>query len=249
MIGDPSQPRPSEDAIVEYGVLRNLRSDAAQALLLLGELRSLTGWDDDTLCAQLGCHPETWMVVGGRANTYKDKDKDKTDLDHSLRFLKLIREVTGRLDLTRHRREVVNAAFTACADAGGVVPERVPRILAALEERSDGDLTPSELLNLGEIGKAWRQVALNMRSGRAYERSTATAKLTAPLQSHTAHLSPERLTLLAQPNAEDLLGSRVAVSMRKHLSAPGCAKCRRVAQEMGLTELLRTADLHQAAAA
>jgi hypothetical protein len=247
MIGDPPQPRPSEDAIVEYGVLKDLRSDAAQALLLLGELRSLTDWDDDTLCAQLGCHPETWMVVGGRTRT--ETDKDKADLDHSLRFLKLIKEVTARLDLTRHRREVVNVAFAACADAGGVVPERVPRILAALEERPDGDLTPAELLDLGEIGKAWRQVALNMKTGRAYERATATAKLTAPLQPHTAHLSPERLTLLAQPSAEDLLGSRVAASMRKHLTVTPCAKCRSVAEAMGLTNLLRTADLQRAAAA
>jgi hypothetical protein len=240
--------RPSEDAIVEYGVLKNLRSDAAQALLLLGEIRSLTNWDDDTLCARLGCRPETWMAVGGgRADTYADREK--SDLDHSLHFLKLIREVTARLDLTRHRREVVNAAFAVCADAGGVVPERVPRILAALDERPDGDLTPTELLDLGEIGKAWRQVALNMKSGPAYERAAASAKLTAPLHGHTAHLSPERLTLLAQPNAEHLLGSRVTANMQKHLTVTPCAKCRSVVEAMGLTDLLRTDDLQRVAAA
>lgn len=248
MAADATQSRPSEDVLVAYGVLKNLRSDAAQALLLLGEIRSLTGWDDDTLCAQLGCRPETWMAVGGEEEPTA-KDKDKADLEHSLRFLKLIREVTARLDLTQHRREVVNAAVAACADAGGVVPERVPRILAALEERPNGDLTPSELLELGEIGKAWRQVALNMKSGRAYERAIATATLTTPLQPHVAHLSTERLALLAQPNAESILGSRVATNMRRHLNGTQCAKCRSVAEAMGLADLMRTDDLQRAAAA
>jgi hypothetical protein len=240
--------RPSEDAIIEYSVLMNLRRAAPQALLLLGEIRSLTNWDDDTLCAQLGCHPEAWMSVGGSARA-DDTSRETVNLDHSLRFLTLIRTVAARLDLTRHRREVVNAAFAVCADAGGVVPDRVPRIVAALEQRTDGDLTPNELLDLGEIGKAWRQVALNMKSGRAYERATATAMLTTSLRVHAAHLSPERLSLLAQPNAEHLLGSRIAPNMRKHLTVTPCTKCRSVAEAMGLADLLRIDDPPQRAAA
>lgn len=240
---DSPEHRPAEDALVEYGVLNNLRTDAAQALLLLGGLRLLTDWDDDTLCAQLGCHPEAWMGVGGTSV------RDKGALDHSLGFLSLVSNVTQRVDLTTHRREVVNAAFEVCADAGGPVADRVPRIWAALEHRSDGELKPLELLDLGEIGRAWRLVALNMQSGRAYERAVAAAGLTTSVARRAAHLSPERLTLLAERDADHFLGAGVAKRMREHLAVVGCARCGSVADAMGLGHLLRANDLARAAAA
>jgi len=240
---DPPEHRPSEDLIVEYGTLNDLHSDAAQALLLLGGLRFLTQWDDETLCAQLGCHPDAWMSVGGTPT------RDKGALAHSLLFLSLVSEVAQHVDRTVHRREVVNAAAQVSADAGGPVAERVPRIRAALNQRPDDDLTPLELLDLGEIGKAWRAVAVNLGFGRAFERAVAASQLTAPVAAETAHLSPERLTLLAHRNAEMLLGPNVAKRMHEHLVGQHCAKCRSAAEAMGLSALLRSTKYERSAAA
>ncbi len=172
--------------------------------------------------------------------------RDKKALDHSLEFLRLVRDVARRVDLTVHRREVLNGAFELCADAAGPVAERVPRVRAALERKVSGDLKPMELLSLGEIGRAWRLAALNLESGRAHDRAAAAMRLAAPVAAHTAHLSPRRLTLLAdERNADDLLGANVARCMREHLLELGCEKCKRLAEDLGLKQLLRSGETYR----
>jgi hypothetical protein len=227
--------RPADAALVTFGVLNDLQSDAAQAVLLLGELRGLTKWSDETLCAQLHCDLDEWTQAGGA------QTKDEAALKHSLLFLTLVRDATQRVDLVADRRQVVNAAVELCHDAGGPVVERAPRMRDALEHAPAGDLTPFDLISLGEIGRAWRSAALHMSFGPAYERAAAAIELTAPVAAQTAHLTPERLLLLAGSKPKDLLGPNVSKHMAKHLLF--CPKCKRLAESMDLHELLRSEDL------
>lgn len=220
------------------GVLGDLRNDAAQAVLLLGELRGLTRWGDETLCAQLNCRLDRWTQAGGASGG------DQAALNHSLLFLTLVRDAAQQVDLVADRREVVNAAVELCHDSGGPVVKRAPRMRAALEQTPTGDLKPFDLLALGEIGRAWRSAALNMELGPAYERAAAAMRLTGEVAAQTAHLSPERLMVLAGRNPKDLLGRNVSKRMAEHLLL--CNKCSKLAESMDLRmdlrELLRSEE-------
>lgn len=240
---------PADAFLVSIGVLGDLRSDAAQAVLLLGELRGLTQWGDETLCARLHCDLDRWTQAGGASS------KDEAALNHSRLFLTLVRDATQRVDLVGDRREVVNAAVELCHDAGGPVIERAPRMRAALERTPPGDLKPFDLISLGEIGRAWRLAALNMEFGPAYERSSAATRLAGAVAAQTAHLSPERLLLLAGGRPKDLLGKNVSRRMAKHLLL--CNKCKKLAESLdldlqtllGSTELLDPDELSRPLAA
>jgi len=245
-MADAREDHPAEDYLVSFGVLNDLRAPAAQAVLLLGELRGLTEWDDDTLCAQLYCDVDKWTQAGG-AKVGGTNVSHEDALKHSLLFLRLVRDATRRLDRTNDCREVVNAAAELCHEAGGEVVERAPRMRAALEHTPAGDLSPFDLLDLGEIGRAWRSAALNMESGPAYDRAVAAARLAGGVAAHTVHLSAERLELLAESNAEDLLGTNVSKRMRKHLL--NCTKCQKLAESLGLDDLLRPSKLLRPVAA
>lgn len=224
--------RPADAVIAELGVVRDLRAPAAQALLLLGELRLLTEWDDQTLCAQLGCSASRWVEVGGTP-----KNQAGAVLN-SLHFLELASDMAKLADLTVHRREVVNEAFELCHDAGGPVADRVPRVRAALKRQACGGLSPLDLLSLGEIASAWRSAALNMDQGPAHDRATAAMRLAEPAAKRAPHISPERLAQLGLPDADDVLGPTVARNMHQHLGTPPCAKCGRAAERLGLGDML-----------
>ncbi|HEV3318366.1 MAG TPA: hypothetical protein VG053_01365 [Solirubrobacteraceae bacterium] len=217
------------------GVLGDLRSDAAQAVLLLGELRGLTKWGDERLCGQLNCDLDKWTQAGSAGA------RGEAALNHSLLFLTLVRDATQLVDLTADRREVVNAAVELCHAAGGPVAKRAPRMRAALEHTPTGDLRPLDLLGLGEIGRAWRSTALNMESGPAYEQAVAAMRLAGSVAAQTAHLSPERLLLLAGSKPKDLLGRNVSQRMAEHLLF--CNKCKKLAESMDLHDLLRSEEL------
>ena len=243
---EPREQHPADGYLVSFGVLNDLRAPAAQAVLLLGELRGLTKWDDETLCAQLYCDVDRWTQAGGTKLGGTNASHEDA-LKHSLLFLRLVRDVTRLLDRTDDRREVVNAAAELCHEAGGLVVERAPRMRAALERAPDSDLSPFDLLGLGEIGRAWRSAALNMEFGPAYDRAVAAMRIAGSVAEHTVHLSPERLELLAEPNAEDLLGVNVSSNMREHLVR--CKKCQKLAESLGLDDLLRPSRLLRPVAA
>jgi hypothetical protein len=215
--------RPADEVLAQWGAVNNLRHDAAQALLLLGEVRQLTGWPDELLCEQLDCDPARWVEVGGTPA------KDPDALRHSLAFLALVRDVAQLVDLTSDCRGAVNGACELCADAGGPVADRVPRIRAALRRPGEDGYSAWDLLELGELGRAWRVAALNMDAGPVRERAQAAARLLAPISHLSAHLSADRLQLLAV-RRDELLGVTVAARMRMHLRR--CEKCRCFADQV-----------------
>jgi hypothetical protein len=241
MTGDPLD-RPADDLLAGFAVVNDLRGPAAQALLRLGELRLLTRWDDQTLCAQLGCDLNRWIEIGGTPAA-KSSREPKEALARSLEFLDFVSELTQMVDLTIDRRVVVSSAFELCHNAGVPVDQRVARVREALERSGDGDLTPSELLSFGEVARAWRLAALNMGSGPAYDRAASAMRLAGPIAARTAHLSPERMALLEVPDVDAALGVNVRNRMLDHLLVYRCAKCRRLAESLGLTELLRAREL------
>lgn len=233
---DDSKDRPVDEFLVGFGVLHGLRAPAAQALVHFGELRLLTRWDDEILRAQLGCDPARWEDGGS--------SKPKLEaIEHSLAFLRFASEVAQVVDLTCDRREVVKAAFELCHDAGGEVCTRVPRVEAALNSGADATITPRDLLELGEIGRAWRAAALNLDGGPAHRRAQASSSLSAAVAASSPHVSAERMTLLAREDADDLLGAEVSKRILMHLREYKCAKCLRVAESVGLAGLLYKGSL------
>lgn len=236
-----SKDRAADEYLLEQGVVRGLRTDAAQAILLLGELRCLTQWDDETLCTQLGCNLEDSAELD-------DEQRAPDRMRHSIEFLELVRDAAQRVDLLNERREVVNVVYSLCDGAGGSVDTRVERARAALERTERGELGAFDLLALGEVGRASRVAALAIDSGPLHERALASEQLAGALLSRGAHISAERLRVLASPNAEDLLGSGVAKAMGDHLTTVGCSRCVRLAVSLGLDALLRPRELQSTAA-
>jgi hypothetical protein len=214
-----------DGALVEIGVVGDLRSDIAQALLLLGELRHLTRWDDQTLCRRLGCDPSRWMELGG-----DDADQQER-LSNSLGFLTLVRDVVDYVDVTADRRQILIAACELSAGTGGPVSRRVTAIRAALEHRQDG-LSAYDLLAIGEIGPAWRLAARHVGYGPASERALASERLTSAVAGLVTHIGRERMKVLADRNAAEILGPTVHRRMLEHVQA--CSTCALAAQDIAL---------------
>jgi hypothetical protein len=239
---ESGEDRPADEFLLEEAVVRGLRSDAAQAILLLGELRCLTQWDDETLCAELGCDL--------KASAELDKQRRRTPdrMRHSIEFLELVRDAAQLVDLTEERREIVSMVYALCDGAGGAVSTRVKRGRAALEHTERGELSAFDLLALGELGRASRVAALAIGSGPVHERVLASERLAGAIVARGAHISADRLRVLASPGAEDLLGGGVAKAMGEHLTTVGCRRCASLAASLGLRELLRLRELQTTAA-
>lgn len=225
VLPDDAFDRDTDTALAELAVVSDLRRDIAQALLVLGELRWLTKWDDETLCGELGCDPARWLEVGGS----RAKD-EKTRVEHSLNFLGLVLETTRLVDLTADRRAVLIAAVDLSAGAGGPIEARVERIRSALATQAEGGMKPSDLLGLGEIDRAWRSAALALGDGDAYDIAAAAAHLTSPVAAMTPHISPSRLAALAEWDASETLGGNVSARMEQHVTE--CTKCQRLAGQV-----------------
>jgi hypothetical protein len=217
--------READEFLAERWAGGDLTQDAPQAILLLGELRRLTRWDDVTLCERLGCKPERWAEMGAA----EDED-DHDAVKHSLEFLKLVLEVTALVERTEDCRRMLNKAFELCAEAGGPASKPVPRIRRALDSRAEDGFTARDLLGIGEIGAGWRLAELHLDRGVAHERAAAADRLTGPVVARTPHLSRERVELLVGPHPGHSLGNDVSARMRTHIQR--CKKCRRLAEHV-----------------
>lgn len=222
-MSEPVPPRPADDAFAEWAILNNLQDDAPQALLLMGELRNLTRWDDETLCRRLGCRATDWVTLGGGTG------KTQASLRNSLAVLELTRDAVRVLELTRDRRRVLVAVVDLCAGAGGEVDQRADRVRAAFDVQYAG-YSAWQMLELGEIDRASAYGALALEYGPAHERAVASARLTEPVSALTGHISAERLELLEGQQAAAALGDSVRRRMLDHLYL--CTTCQRFAAEV-----------------
>jgi hypothetical protein len=207
--------------------IRAFRPGSAQydVLLLLGGLRHLTGWEENTLCRHLGCEGlEIHRTHAARTA-------------HSRAYLRWVTELCEQVDPSqeqvRSRREVVVAAYELCDGAGGPVTGRVERCGAAMLHPVGGDLSGLTLLRLGEIPAAFAQAARALPDGPAREERDRFDAETPHFQ--VGHLHVRRLELLLTGNAQTIqqhLGATVALRMHDHLRE--CTRCQAAADERGL---------------
>ena len=206
-------------------LLDELEPESVAVLLLLGELRSLTKWDERTLVEQLGC---------GRNSASRSKYSAAELIQHSVAFLEWIVELCNLVDREVDRRDIVHGAYELCASVGGTLADRVATCRAAMDSPSVEQLSGRELVKLGELAQAWRQAALATECGPARERAETLHTLAAPLTEVVSHLHPRRLRALFADTETRMerLGSDVALRMDEHLR--DCTKCASVAAELGL---------------
>lgn len=212
--------------LIHTALLDGLESETAQAYLLLGGLRELTKWDEQTLVKQLGCHRAT-------------KRSAAATMKHSVDFLGWVVALCNFVDREVDRRDIVFGAVQLSSAIGGPLEDRVKACTDATNAVVDGELSARELLKLGEIPKAWRQAALAVEAGPLRESAERVHALTKPLEEVVgSHINPRRLRWLLEETPEreamrtEKLGATVALEMDLHLE--NCTKCAQVAAELGL---------------
>lgn len=207
--------------------IRAFRPGSSQydLLMLLGGLRQLTGWDEDTLCRQLGCPGPT---LG---------DEGSARMAHSLAYLGWVTELCGHVDPSREqvrsRREVVVGALELSDGAGGPVLERVDRCRDAMQQPVGGDLSAVSLLRLGEVPAAFQQAARALPDGPTRAAQDRFDAQTPWLR--VGHLHLRRLELLLTGGSQAIqqhIGAIVALRMHDHLRA--CTRCQTAVGERGL---------------
>jgi hypothetical protein len=201
-------------------LLESLDTETAQVHILLGELRSLTKWPLPVLCRHLGCDPAS-KPAGIPAVVL---------LKHSVAYLKWVTELCNLVDRPEDRHDILLGAFDMVAGAGGPLDDRVARCRRAFQTPIENQ-TSNELVELGEVHKAWQLAARALDGGRSVSHQQ---RLSAPLDELTAHLHPRRLQVLFGDavTAAERLGPTVAQRMHAHLR--GCERCKAVVAQLGL---------------
>lgn len=216
---DKSSSRTIDEAVTEAAIFGDLRREGAQALLLLGELRDLTRWDEHVICRRLGCEPERWANFDGQPDR---RTSAEGLFAASILFLTLVRDAARLVDLASDRRRVLVGACQVSRSLGGPIEKRVDAIKNALEARSNG-LSGWDLLSLGEVERAWRLAERSVDYGQGRQRSLEAEKWTETVADSVTHISPSRLAALSQRDAVVLLGSEVVRRMQQHVAM--CRTC------------------------
>lgn len=204
-------------ALTELAVVLDLRSDAAQALMLIGELRGKTRWDERQLLARLSCDLESWQVNSSTSDRLAD----------SIEFLRLVLDLVKLVDVTDDRRAVLIGICELSAGIGGPLNERTPALETALGVSYNG-LPARDLIAMGEIAEAMRQAALMLPEGAIHEQAVAADRLLGGMSELGGHISRDRLALLAEADAPSKLGVRVHGQMIEHVQ--DCSTCERLAR-------------------
>jgi len=194
------------------GLIDDLEKAANQVYMLVGELRSLTQWDERLLLKHLGCEPA--------APRPSEADPEQL-MNHSLAYLTWVRDLCVLVDRPVDRHDILHAAYELCAAAGGSLDDRVKRCVDACNATGQDGLSAHELVGLGELAKA---------------RSQGMAGLDGGPRALTSHLHPRRLQWLFAGHSalEREIGVNVGRRMLEHLQ--GCERCNAVAHELKLAD-------------
>jgi hypothetical protein len=183
-------------------------------------LESHTGWAPMRLLEQVGCSTKTESDL---------EQLDATRLARCLEYLKWVESLLPDLDVEYDKRLTVSGA-ARFFDFGG-------RDLAACKQAmAGGGFSPMEYLRLGEVAEAWR-VARQQLPGEAGDQARARDERNPFTEAEEApHLRAERIALLDEGDASELLGSRVAERIWSHLQVcPLCNEAGIHTIERGLT--------------
>lgn len=191
----------------------------ADAFSSVVRLRSHTGWSEDQTLDSLGCNTKTEDELS---------DLTKEHLANCVGYMLWVEGLLGPYDLALDKRIIVRGAARFFVMANRDL-ERVEAIMPPPKkkaggrlEKEEGELPPSEYLNLGEVARAWKSAARQLE-GTAGDHARRLHKKNPFVDDSTPHLSPKRLEMLARADADDLLGPRVAARMREHIAL--CRVC------------------------
>jgi hypothetical protein len=170
-------------------------------------LESHTGWTADLVLDRLGCDTKT-----------EDELSNLTEerLAICLAYMLWVESLLQEHDLAIDKRLIIQGAarFFVAAE----------RDLDRIDElMNEGEFSPSEYLQLGEIAEAWRS-ALRLLDTPAADRARRIHAENPYVDESAPHLSPMRLEMLARPNSTELLGARTEARMREHLDL--CHVCK-----------------------
>ncbi|HVD39725.1 MAG TPA: hypothetical protein VNC16_01820 [Solirubrobacterales bacterium] len=171
----------------------------------VGRLQSETGWQMEELLHHLGCETEEEEF---------DEKLTPRRLAMCTEYMEWVEELLKGFDLRFDKRAALKGA-SQFYDAAGEDLSLVKGIMA------EGK-TPSFYLWLGEIGQGWK-AATRCLDGPEGERARRIHESNPFLSETSPHVSPERLKMLASPQAAELLGLEMAERMRKHVS--DCSRC------------------------
>ena len=165
-------------------------------------LRSQTGWSDDQVLEGLGCDTKTERELASLT---------KEHLTQCLGYMLWVENMIAALDLPYEKRQILREAARFFVAAG----RDMDRIQAIMDR---GGFSPNDYLSLGEIKTGWELAFARLEGGNGNDRIREGGR-----DTEGSHLSPRRLQLLAKPDADQVLGPRVARRMREHLAA--CGSC------------------------
>ena len=178
----------------------------------LVRLRSETGWSDDQILERLGCDTKSEEELSSLT---------KEHLETCLGYMLWVESLVKLHDVPVDKREIVEEAASFFAAA----KRDLSRVEKAMRK---GAFTAEEYLELGEIKQAWELARAQLID--------SGGEVLAAAERDALHLSPKRLEVLASPDADELLGPRVARRMRVHLGH--CTSCEAAARKVGVATAL-----------
>jgi len=174
------------------------------ALSCLVRLCSHTGLAHARLLSLIGCPTDSNFA-----------DLPIRHLEECTRYLRWIETLVSDLDLHPDKRlTLVGAARFFLATNRDL--DQCTQIV------SYGPFSPRDYLQLGEISQAW-QTAFRALPGPLGERARAIHDSNPFRDCPTPHLSSKRIDMLRSPNADEILGIRVAARIKAHLQS--CRDC------------------------
>jgi hypothetical protein len=166
-------------------------------------LANATKWEMHTLLTELGCRVQTTAELGEMEEAVLRRCRD---------YFSLVRELAELLPETDERREIVSGAALLFYDSDGDF-ERCRESLKA------GPFSATELIELGELDKAWSLSRLNL-AGPVGDRARLLEEKN-PFSKPRPHLSEERLDQYLAPAG--ILAPEMRARIRAHLElCPAC---------------------------
>lgn len=167
-------------------------------------LAKATSWEMQVLLTELGCRVQTTTELG---------EMEEAELRRCRDYFTLVGSLVELLPATSDRRRIVSGVALLFYDSSG----DVERCREALKS---GTFSAAELLELGELEKAWELSRLNL-SGPVGDRARLLAK-TNPFVRSEPHLSDERLDRHLDRSSD--LDTEMRTRIAKHLEL--CTACR-----------------------
>jgi len=192
------------------------------AFLLIGGLKHASAWEIETLLDELGCH---------RRSREELESLEAPDLEHCIAFLEWLTDLereTPDVDVTC---ELLRTASRMYARLRRDVGERESLIScelivnAPLGQAGDRDLTPLDLIRIGEVGPAF-QFAATMAKGKLGDDARQLADENPFSRLSLVHVRPSIMDAILRFDVDSpTLSSERIARLAEHID--GCDACRR----------------------